>query len=1234
MATDMNGNEANGNKANGPEASQSATNEQIAAAQAEARRKALVYRGARYEEGSDRQLAEKIIAARSSSGDQPEDDLTYRGVQYKGERYAPEKIRVTSGSRLALAQWFNDLPVADKQLAGLLTSKMLSVLGVIGVSLLLLSTTGRRLILNQAASELSATAQTLARKSAESGLSEGVLLEAAESNAALDPSDEIDEILARDARSNLRARLETNQLEYIALVDVDAQVIASGNTARNSEIFNPNNLVSNALRQREPKTALSLQSIAELQQQGISVPSTVNEAALVQYIATPLFPAGSPIDETGVPVQPIGALIAGDIVDREAPIVVDTLTAFPEGYTEIYLQEPSGSFDLVALADSGEILAGQRSGGSYNYDFLDQTIRAAGDGQMPGVVSERFKQPNGDRYTVAATAIVDGNGRAIGVIQRGLPERALQTWQRNATGLLIGAALLALLADVIIARLLGRSIIKPLRELQAATEEFASGDRTARSDIFARDEVGRVASAFNELAASVATSESSLRFQSETQTESARRARSLSKLTSQIRQTLEPKAIFATGVERAREVLEVDRVLIYRFDTDYAGGDVTAESVGKGWSRAQGQHLDDPMLPDSVDRFMTGQVSWVNDIETADLTDCHCRLLRELEVKANMVAPVIVGDRLVGLICAHQCSAPRQWQPEELNMMQQIATQVGYALSQAQLLEAQRQAVKQEQQLASLVTDIRATSVSGVAPTEAREKIFRTLTRQVKLALDTSRVIVYLFDENWKGTIVAESVDPQWPPAQDAEIADPCFAENYVEKYRTGRVKATSDIYNAGLTDCHLGQLEPYQVRANLVAPIVVEDKLLGLLVAHECTGPREWSASAINFIRRAATQLGYALEQAEATWQREIALAQTKTLSEERLRRQEQLQEQLINLLGDVEAVADGNLTVRADVSAGEIGTVADFFNAIVESLRQVVTQVKRSANQVNDSLGQNEVAIQLLAQEALQQAEQTTLTLDSVEAMTASIQQVAHQAKEAAAVARSASETATMGEEAMDLTVGNIMSLRQTVGQTAKKVKRLGESSQQISKAVLLINQISQQTNLLAINAGIEAARAGEDGQGFAAVAEEVGELATRSASATEEIERIVEDIQRETSDVVEAIEQSTSQVVEGTRRVEDARASLAQILAGSQKMDELARSISLATSSQVQTSTSVSSLMEEIAQLAKRTSASSKQVSEALNQTVMVAQDLQAQVATFVVDSEAPIASTPISRKAKSG
>ncbi|MBD2726089.1 methyl-accepting chemotaxis protein [Nostoc sp. FACHB-892] len=337
---------------------------------------------------------------------------------------------------------------------------------------------------------------------------------------------------------------------------------------------------------------------------------------------------------------------------------------------------------------------------------------------------------------------------------------------------------------------------------------------------------------------------------------------------------------------------------------------------------------------------------------------------------------------------------------------------------------------------------------------------------------------------------------------------------------------------------------------------------------------------------------------------------------SDDERHQKETLQQQLLQLLNDVEGAARGDLTVRADVTAGEIGTVADFFNSIVESLRDIVTQVQQAATHVNTAIGSNEGAIRHLAEEALTQAAEINHTLDAVDQMTQSMKSVAESAEKAAFVANHAAHTASKSGHAMDLTVQNILSLRETVGETAKKVKRLGESSQQISRVVSLINQIAIQTNLLAINAGIEAARAGEEGQGFAVVAEEVGELAVRSAAATQEIEQIVENIQRETSEVVQAMEIGTTQVVEGTRIVEEAKESLSEILDVSRQIDSLVQSISTATASQVETSQSVSQLMKDIAAVSQRTSDSSRQVSESLQQTVEISHQLQETVEAFKV------------------
>lgn len=368
------------------------------------------------------------------------------------------------------------------------------------------------------------------------------------------------------------------------------------------------------------------------------------------------------------------------------------------------------------------------------------------------------------------------------------------------------------------------------------------------------------------------------------------------------------------------------------------------------------------------------------------------------------------------------------------------------------------------------------------------------------------------------------------------------------------------------------------------------------------------------------AGQIQNLVKKQEANLEEIQASAEARRLeAEEQKAAKELLQTQLIELLMEVEGASRGDLTVRANVNAGEMGTVADFFNAIIESLRGIVTQVKSAAGELNVSLGENEGSLRQLAEDALQQSDEITRTLDSVQSMTLSIQEVAGSASQAAQVARTASATAEAGEIAMDRTVQGILNLRETIGDTAKKVKRLGESSQKISKAVSLINQIAEQTNLLSINASIEAARAGEEGRGFAVVAEEVGALAAQSAAATKEIEQIVESIQTETSEVVRAMEVGTTQVVEGSQLVEEAKKNLTQILEVSRQIDQLAQMISTATVSQAKTSQSVNTLMQDIAQTSNRTSGASRQVSGALQQTVQVAQQLQESVGAFKLNPE---------------
>lgn len=531
----------------------------------------------------------------------------------------------------------------------------------------------------------------------------------------------------------------------------------------------------------------------------------------------------------------------------------------------------------------------------------------------------------------------------------------------------------------------------------------------------------------------------------------------------------------------------------------------------------------------------------------------------------------------------------------------------------------QLQVLVKEQELdvegAKLLTDI-TLRIRKILKTE---DIYQAAVKEVQRSLKTDRVIIYSLNQNTgNGVVVAESVTDNWPEMLGVKIDDPYFRERYVETDQYGQVQAIVNIHQDQSLKNATGYvqfLEKFAVKGDLIVPILAQGQLLSLLIAHQCETPRVWQQPEIDLFQQIATQIGYALEQAKLL--EEIQARNVAVIgSDDELHQQETLQQQLLQLLNEVEGAARGDLTVRADVTAGEIGTVADFFNSIVESLRDIVTQVQQAATHVNTAIGSNEGAIRHLAEEALTQAAEINRTLDAVDQMTLSMKGVAESAEKAAFVANHAAHTATKSGHAMDLTVQNILSLRKTVGETAKKVKRLGESSQQISRVVSLINQIAIQTNLLAINAGIEAARAGEEGQGFAVVAEEVGELAVRSAAATQEIEQIVENIQRETSEVVQAMEIGTTQVVEGTRIVEEAKQSLSEILDVSREIDSLVQSISTATASQVETSQSVSQLMKDIAAVSQRTSDSSRQVSESLQQTVEISHQLQETVEAFKV------------------
>jgi methyl-accepting chemotaxis protein PixJ len=327
-------------------------------------------------------------------------------------------------------------------------------------------------------------------------------------------------------------------------------------------------------------------------------------------------------------------------------------------------------------------------------------------------------------------------------------------------------------------------------------------------------------------------------------------------------------------------------------------------------------------------------------------------------------------------------------------------------------------------------------------------------------------------------------------------------------------------------------------------------------------------------------------------------------------------IQKRALELLIEVDPVSRGDLTVRANVTPDEIGTVADSYNAIIRSLRQIVQKVQGAAASVTDTAQDNASTVQKVAQEATEQALAIAKALQQIQVVTQNSEGVAEFAKQAEQQVRLANAAVQDGDDAMNRTVEGISTIRETVSQTSKKVKRLGEASQKISKVVNLISGFAAQTNLLALNAAIEAARAGEEGRGFSVVAEEVRALAQQSAAATAEIESLVEEIQTQTNEVVTAMESGTEQVVAGTQLVEESRQKLTQISAVSTQVNKLIQDIAQAAAQQTQASSTVSQTMQDVAVIAADTSKQSEDMAGSFSRLVEVAQGLQVSVAQFKV------------------
>ncbi len=349
----------------------------------------------------------------------------------------------------------------------------------------------------------------------------------------------------------------------------------------------------------------------------------------------------------------------------------------------------------------------------------------------------------------------------------------------------------------------------------------------------------------------------------------------------------------------------------------------------------------------------------------------------------------------------------------------------------------------------------------------------------------------------------------------------------------------------------------------------------------------------------------------------RRVSLAEVQAKEAEKTRLDEQArrnQEAILNLLDEIEGLKEGDLTVQASVGEEITGAIGDAFNDAIDALRSLVTTINETSVQVSSAAQQTQATAMHLAEASDHQAHQITAVSAAVNEMAVSIDQVSKNAAESARVAQQSVDLSVKGAETVQRTIEGMDAIREQIQETSKRIKRLGESSQEIGNIVELINDIADQTNILALNASIQAAMAGESGRGFAVVADEVQRLAERSGNATKQIEALVKTIQTDTNEAVISMEQSTAGVVAGAKLAEDAGDALREIESVSKQLASLIQNISEASRQQANAAANISDTMNVIQEITSQTSAGTNETATSIGNLADLANELRNSVAGF--------------------
>ncbi|MBC1237284.1 GAF domain-containing protein [Nostoc sp. 2RC] len=425
------------------------------------------------------------------------------------------------------------------------------------------------------------------------------------------------------------------------------------------------------------------------------------------------------------------------------------------------------------------------------------------------------------------------------------------------------------------------------------------------------------------------------------------RQRALTEVVGKIRSSLDIDLILKTTCQEVCKLLRVERVGVYRFNEDWSG-----EFVGHfGMVEAQwdsinlfGKNLvwEDTYLQETKGgRYRNNENFAVNDIYQAGHSRCHLDILEQFKIRAYALTPIFVGRNLWGLLAAYQHSAPRQWDGVEVEFLAQVASQLGVAMQSSEMVtqiqtraDELHKSAEQRRILFDLVVKIRESL--------DLETIFKTTVQEVRRSLKADRVGIFRFDPDMgfcRGEFIAEDVLAKFDSALAVKVQDYCFGDQYAPQYRQGQVQVISDVNSVGSKVPHLDVIERFQVKAQIIVPLMEGDELWGLLCIHQCTHARDWEDAELEFVTQVAAQVSVALRQANL-FQQSSLLGQTREEANQLAQALNELRTAQLQIIHTEKMASLGQLVAGV---AHEINNPVNFIHGNLEHAHQYTQDLLR---------------------------------------------------------------------------------------------------------------------------------------------------------------------------------------------------------------------------------------------------------------------------------------------------